>query len=126
MSGHTQQVIRHLPEENKLKKTRNLDRQPYSQRTAFNLYNNTAFYSIQCSLKRLYIQMKLTRKAMDLSFTIQSCHNFMNRDVSWDQLNAIRYKHYKSVPSEIQEVMTNTLVYGVKKLVFCFNFIQSA
>lgn len=30
MPGHTQPVIRHFPEENKLKKTRNLNIQPYS------------------------------------------------------------------------------------------------
>lgn len=36
MSGHTQQVIRHLPKENKLNKTRNLAREPYSGVTTFN------------------------------------------------------------------------------------------
>lgn len=43
MSGHTQQVIRHLPEENKLNKTRNLVRPTYSVRTT--LSYNEIFYS---------------------------------------------------------------------------------
>lgn len=55
MSGHTQQVIRHLPEENKLKETRNLDRQPYSQRTTINLHYNPAFDTVQCSFVKAVV-----------------------------------------------------------------------
>lgn len=56
MSGHTQQVIRHLPEENKLNKTRNLAREPYSAVTTF---------IVDVILKLLTIHRRLSKAILE-------------------------------------------------------------
>lgn len=76
MSGHTQQVIRHLPEENKLKKTRNLDQQPYYRCAGHNLHSFFKFNHTHCWFNRNTYSINCVEPEMHAKYSISVCKVF--------------------------------------------------